>query len=564
MKQKKSNSHTSVRPPRKTSRPAVKKSSPFEKFYREKDKKKDDESFTENRRSSRSKLSDNTDEKPKRSFIKDESKSFGSRNDKPTRSYGRDESKSYGSRDDKPTRSYSRDESKSYGSGNDKPTRSYGRDESKSYGSRDDKPTRSFGRDESKSYDSRNDKPTRSYSNDRESKPETSTKKDDNFFDVGSRKSRTSNFTDKPKRSYERNESKSYDNRDERTTRSFSRDESKSYDNRSIDSREGSRFAKDRFSSRQDNDRGGDRRSSYNDRSDYRSKNDSYDRGERHSYNRSNTNEYDDFKRQFFGKNADDYKPKNKKSKKDEVESSGVLWLNKFLAQAGICSRRKAADLIKDGTISVNGVKETNPAYEVKPEDNITYLGKPVQIEEKKIYLIMNKPKNVITTSDDEKGRRTVLDLVKEDYAQRLFPVGRLDKLTTGLLLLTNDGDLTKKLTHPSHQIKKVYAVTLDKNLALKDLEKIKDGVTLEDGVAEVDSVDYIGTGKKNEIGVELHSGKNRIVRRIFESLGYVVEKLDRTLFAGLTKKDLPRGFYRELTEKEIIMLRHFTNMRKG
>ena len=243
--------------------------------------------------------------------------------------------------------------------------------------------------------------------------------------------------------------------------------------------------------------------------------------------------------------------------------ASEIIRLNKYVAQSGICSRRKAAELVKAGEISVNGEVNTNPAYETKENDVITYKGEVLKKEEKLIYLLLNKPKNFITTAEDEKGRKTVLDLVKDKYEERLFPVGRLDRNTTGLLLLTNDGALAKKLSHPSHQIKKIYQVELDKNLKITDLEKIKDGVVLEDGKAEVDAVDYIEAGKKNQVGIEIHSGKNRIVRRIFESLGYEVVRLDRTYFAGLTKKDLPRGFSRELTEKEIIMLRHFTNRRK-
>nr|HRD08844.1 pseudouridine synthase [Saprospiraceae bacterium] len=243
--------------------------------------------------------------------------------------------------------------------------------------------------------------------------------------------------------------------------------------------------------------------------------------------------------------------------------SAEIIRLNKFVAQSGICSRRKAAEMVKAGEIKVNGEVNTNPAYETKEGDVITYKGEVLKKEEKLIYLLLNKPKNFITTAEDEKGRKTVLDLVKDKYEERLFPVGRLDRNTTGLLLLTNDGALAKKLSHPSHQIKKIYQVELDKNLKITDLDKIKEGVMLEDGKAEVDSVDYIEAGKKNQIGIEIHSGKNRIVRRIFESLGYEVVRLDRTYFAGLTKKDLPRGFSRELTEKEIIMLRHFTNRRK-
>jgi 23S rRNA pseudouridine2605 synthase len=253
----------------------------------------------------------------------------------------------------------------------------------------------------------------------------------------------------------------------------------------------------------------------------------------------------------------------SKKSKGVIEEGSGILRLNKFVAQSGLCSRRKAVELIKDGEIYLNGVVEHNPAYEIKESDIITHKNIVLKKEEKMLYLLMNKPKNVITTAEDEKGRRTVLDLVKERYPERVYPVGRLDRNTLGLLLITNDGDLAKKLSHPSHQVKKFYQVELDRNIKPTDLEKIKEGLMLDDGLAEVDAVDYIEGGKKNEVGIEIHSGKNRIVRRIFEAVGYEVVKLDRTYYAGLTKKDLPRGFIRELNEKEIIMLKHFTNMRK-
>lgn len=268
----------------------------------------------------------------------------------------------------------------------------------------------------------------------------------------------------------------------------------------------------------------------------------------------------------FFAKSHDESPAKIIKERKPKSPpaESDVMRLNKFVAQTGLCSRRKAAELIKEGHIFVNGIKEINPAYEMQKNDVVKYNSKEIKIEEKKVYLVMNKPKNVITTSEDEKGRKTVLDLIQGKFPERIYPVGRLDRNTTGLLLLTNDGDLSKKLSHPSHMVKKIYHVVLDKNLKTSDLEKIKEGIQLEDGVAEVDEIYYIEGAKKNELGVEIHSGKNRIVRRIFESLNYGVEKLDRTYFAGLTKKDLPRGFTRELTEKEVIMLKHFTNRRKG
>ncbi len=271
-----------------------------------------------------------------------------------------------------------------------------------------------------------------------------------------------------------------------------------------------------------------------------------------------------------FSKKAYDNKPSSNKNEhprdsKPPVipREEEIIRLNKFVAQSGLCSRRKAAELVKAGEIWVNGVVEINPAYETKPTDIITHKSTVLKKEEKMLYVLMNKPKNTITTAEDEKGRKTVLDLIGNRYGARLYPVGRLDRNTTGLLLLTNDGDLAKKLSHPSHQVKKVYIVETDINVKSSDIDKIKEGVVLDDGVAEVDACDYIDGGKKNEIGIEIHSGKNRIVRRIFESLGYEVLKLDRTYYGGLTKKDLPRGFTRELNEKEIIMLKHFTNQRK-
>ncbi|MFN7115433.1 MAG: pseudouridine synthase [Saprospiraceae bacterium] len=233
--------------------------------------------------------------------------------------------------------------------------------------------------------------------------------------------------------------------------------------------------------------------------------------------------------------------------------------LNKYIAHCGISSRRQAVDFVKKGEVTVNGEVVKEPFYLVQPSDKVAYKGKLIKPEANKVYILMNKPKGYLTTVSDDRGRKTVMDLLKGKIEERIFPVGRLDRATTGLLLLTNDGDLAKKLSHPSHKVKKVYHVVLDKPIAKVDLEKIKKGLELEDGVAEVDGVDYVNDAPKNEVGIELHIGKNRIVRRIFEHLGYQVEKLDRMYYAGLTKKDLPRGFFRYLTEKEIIMLKHFT-----
>jgi 23S rRNA pseudouridine2605 synthase len=190
--------------------------------------------------------------------------------------------------------------------------------------------------------------------------------------------------------------------------------------------------------------------------------------------------------------------------------------------------------------------------------DVVKFKGERVKPEERKVYFLMNKPKGVITTASDENGRKTVLDIVGAKVRERIFPVGRLDRNTTGLLLLTNDGELAKKLSHPSHKVKKFYQVTLNQPLTKPDMERIARGLTLEDGLAEVDGIDYVD-GVKTEIGIEIHSGKNRIIRRIFEHLGYEVIKLDRTYYAGLTKKDIGRGHFRPLTDREIIMLRHFT-----
>ncbi|MBS1584992.1 MAG: rRNA pseudouridine synthase [Bacteroidetes bacterium] len=240
----------------------------------------------------------------------------------------------------------------------------------------------------------------------------------------------------------------------------------------------------------------------------------------------------------------------------EKVEKTGDLMpLNKYIAHSGECSRRDAAEMVKKGKVKVNGELIMDPGYKVSPDDKVTIAGKKLKLQKDLVYVLLNKPKDFITTTDDPEGRRTVMDLVT-GVDERLYPVGRLDRHTTGLILLTNDGDLAQKLSHPSYQMKKVYQVTLDKALTKADFEKIMAGLELEDGPAVVDEMAYLE--KKNELGLEIHSGKNRIVRRIFESLGYSVEKLDRVMYAGLTKKNLPRGKWRLLTDREIIHLKHF------
>lgn len=231
------------------------------------------------------------------------------------------------------------------------------------------------------------------------------------------------------------------------------------------------------------------------------------------------------------------------------VDSSEVR-LNKYIANSGICSRREADRLIETGQITVNSKVVKEMGYKVQASDSVKYKGKTLN-PEKKQYILLNKPKGFITTTSDPKGRRTVMELVKKACDEQIFPVGRLDRTTTGLLLFTNDGDLAKKLTHPSGNVKKVYQVTLDKPITRNDFLAILDGLKLEDGEVKVDDLAIVSPDDK-ELGIEIHVGKNRIVRRIFESLGYQVVKLDRVVFAGLTKKDLPRGQYRTLSEKEL------------
>lgn len=257
-----------------------------------------------------------------------------------------------------------------------------------------------------------------------------------------------------------------------------------------------------------------------------------------------------------------DYNPNAKYSMKKQIEYKEVLAdpnepirLNKFLANAGICSRREADEFITAGVVSVNGEVVTELGTKVKRSDEVKFHDQPVSIE-RKVYVLLNKPKDCVTTSDDPQERKTVMDFVKGACKERIYPVGRLDRNTTGVLLLTNDGDLASKLTHPKFLKKKIYHVYCDKNVTKADLDQIVQGITLDDGEIHADAVSYASDTDKSQVGIEIHSGKNRIVRRIFESLGYRVVKLDRVYFAGLTKKGLRRGDWRYLTEQEVAMLR--------
>ena len=230
--------------------------------------------------------------------------------------------------------------------------------------------------------------------------------------------------------------------------------------------------------------------------------------------------------------------------------------LNKYVAHCGICSRRDAVPLIKEGKMRVNDVVILEPGFKVNPNDVVTFAGKKIVPEKNLVYILLNKPKDYITTLDDPEGRKTVLDLLRGVTAERIFPVGRLDRNTTGVLLLTNDGDLTQKLSHPSHEVRKIYEVKLDKPLGKLDFERILNGLDLEDGFVRADSLAYTDPKDKSIIGIELHSGRNRIVRRMFESLGYDVRNLDRVMFGNLTKKNVERGKWRYLVEKEIRLLK--------
>lgn len=254
-------------------------------------------------------------------------------------------------------------------------------------------------------------------------------------------------------------------------------------------------------------------------------------------------------------------KRSHKKAKPDtkaNVEKSEpkLIRINKYIADAGICSRREADKLIENGEIYINGVVVEQQGVKVGPTDEVTYKGKVLH-GEKLRYVLLNKPKGFITTADDPLNRKTVMELVEKACPERIYSVGRLDRNTTGLLLFTNDGELTTKLTHPSHGVKKLYHAVLDKPLTKNDLLKIMEGIELEDGKITPDKIDWVTDEEnKKHVGIELHSGKNRIVRRIFEHLGYEVMRLDRVMFAGLTKKDLPRGRWRMLNEKEINILK--------
>src|SRR5687767_10914333 len=242
---------------------------------------------------------------------------------------------------------------------------------------------------------------------------------------------------------------------------------------------------------------------------------------------------------------------------------SAAMPLNKFIAHSGVCGRREAAEMVKLGKVKVNGETITEPGHKVSSKDEIKVNGKKIFIAKNLVYILINKPKDYITTTEDPQGRKTVLDIIRKATKERVYPVGRLDRNTSGVLLLTNDGELAQKLTHPSNEVKKLYAVTLDNPLTKEHFDSILKGTPLEDGVANVDVLAYTDAGDRRQVGVEIHSGRNRIVRRIFEHYGYDVKALDRVLFAGLTKKNVNRGKWRFLSEKEVRDLKFFKKGKK-
>ncbi len=295
-------------------------------------------------------------------------------------------------------------------------------------------------------------------------------------------------------------------------------------------------------------------RNSYNNnRGGYNNNRNSYNNNRSEGYNNNNRNGYNN---QRGGFNTKRFTPRPQRVEYElpPIDPTQPIRLNKFLANAGLCSRREADEFIQAGEVQVNGEVVTELGSKITPADIITFRGKEVGLENK-VYILLNKPKDCVTTADDPQGRLTVMDIVRNACTERIYPVGRLDRNTTGVLLLTNDGDLASKLTHPKFVKKKIYHVWTDKDVTEEDMQRIADGIDLDDGSIHADAVSYATETDRNQVGIEIHSGRNRIVRRIFEALGYRVIKLDRVYFAGLTKKNLPRGRWRHLTQAEVNML---------
>ncbi|MDP3567405.1 pseudouridine synthase [Sediminibacterium sp.] len=508
----------------KDSKKAFKK--PFgSKSYSDKPKK-DDGSYSDR------------EEKPKRKFESSGERPSYKSTEGTDKKYGDKKRRSFGSAEEKKPykKSFGGDKESKY---SDKPKKSFGSSEErkpfkKSFGGDkeskySDKPKRSFGSsDERKPFKKSfggdkeskySDKPKRSFGNSDERKPFKKSFGDD----------KESKYSDKPKRSF--------GSSDERKPfkKSYS-DDKKSFGSKKSESKSSDsvKFDKDEKTSKRRSSR------SFNEDSD-----------------QTKRVKFDDFEDGNTFSNASKNDSGKKAKKPDLIKrtasADGLTRLNKYLSNAGIASRRDADVLIQSGVVKVNGVVVDQLGYKIKAGDTVTYGDAAVK-SERKVYLLLNKPKDYITTVEDPQDRKTVMELIKGACKERLYPVGRLDRNTTGLLLFTNDGEITTKLTHPKFGVKKVYHVSLNKGLKTEDFKAITEGVELEDGIVKADDLAFVGEGKK-EIGIEIHSGRNRIVRRLFEHLGYDVIKLDRVVFAGLTKKDLSRGKHRFLTAKEIGFL---------
>ena len=450
----------------------------------------------------RKKFGEDTEKRNERPFRERDDKNKGERDSRPRRKFDNE------ARDERPARPFREREN---GERDSAPRKKFSGDSETS----GDRPKRSF-----RDGDNRSERPAFKRRNDDEQKP-----------------ARRNDREDKPRRSSGDNERPSFRRREEGNDRN---------------ERSEKPFAKK-------NARGNDRGRSFPGMPDKRKSREDF---KRESYvddapvKRNNARERDaEADAEYYGDDAEWSLSKDRRKKRPEA-ASYPMPLNKYIAHSGECSRRDAAELVRQGKAKVNGELITDPGHKIMATDKITLSGKKLTPQKGLVYLLMNKPKGFITTNEDEKGRKTVMDLIGNAGVGRVFSIGRLDRATTGLLLLTNDGALAQKLSHPSYNVKKVYHVTLDKPLTQADFEKVMAGLELEDGKTEVDEMAYLE--KKNELGLEIHSGKNRIVRRIFESLGYVVEKLDRMMYAGLTKKNLPRGKWRFLDEREIVLLKHF------
>jgi 23S rRNA pseudouridine2605 synthase len=345
---------------------------------------------------------------------------------------------------------------------------------------------------------------------------------------------------------FKRDDKKTFRKRDEGGD--YKQSDKKSFRKRDSDSSDFKRGDKKPFSKRDDSSFHGDFKPASRDKRSSRETPSGFNRQK--FFDRTNE--------RFSDKQSRKTSYKKYRDEESPAADSEGMPLNKYIAHCGICSRRKAVDFIKEGKVTVNGQLIEEPAFKVTAKDVVKLSDKRITLQKDLVYILLNKPKGFITTTDDPEGRQTVMELISNATEDRVFPVGRLDRNTSGLLLLTNDGELAQKLAHPKHNIKKIYQVELDKPLTKADYEQILQGVTLEDGIALVDALGYVDAKDKKQIGIEIHSGKNRIVRRIFEHLEYRVEKLDRVMYAGLTKKNLNRGKWRFLSEKEIILLKHF------